>query len=270
MQPQVRQPGKILFVSHGGGPLPLLGDSAHAELVQALQAAAQTLPRPDQIVVISAHWEAPVATITSAAKPTLIYDYYGFPPAAYQVAYPAAGSPQLAGRLAARLTAAGITSREDAQRGFDHGMFVPLKLMWPEADIPCVQLSLLDNLSAAAHIAMGKALRELLQENTLILGSGFSFHNLPAFFGKPTPQGQSDNQAFEQWLSQTCTRTDISEDQREQLLMNWESAPGARYCHPREEHLLPVHVCYGAAGKAASDYQQLSVLGKQAGLISWL
>ena len=259
----------VLFLSHGGGPLPLLGDAGHSEMVASLQTIAQQLAKPTAIVVISAHWEAAVPSIVAAAKPDLIYDYYGFPEPAYDIQYPAAGNPHLAEQIASCLYKRGMTAELDVNRGFDHGMYVPLKIMYPDADIPCVQLSLLKNLDPAQHIKYGTALADLNQENLLVIGSGFSFHNMQAFFAPSTSQSQAMNNAFEAWLHETCHSHELSEADRAQRLINWTTAPHARYCHPREEHLLPLHVCYGVAQRACSEIFEMTILGKQASAILW-
>jgi len=259
----------VLYLSHGGGPLPLLGDQRHQNLINFLKEAASLIAKPAAILVISAHWEEDKATITSGAFPSLIYDYYGFPKESYDIKYPAPGSPELAQKIFNLLESAGIETKLDAQRGFDHGLFVPLKIMYPEADIPCVQLSLLNNLQPEAHILIGKALTELRKENVLIIGSGFSFHNLKAFFAPSTQQSQAMNEAFEQWLIDTCSNNELTEQEREQRLNNWHKAPAARYCHPREEHLLPLHVCYGAACTAPTRVFEFEILGKMASAYLW-
>lgn len=146
----------ILYLSHGGGPLPLLGDPNHAELVTRLRALGALLPRPSAILVISAHWEAAVPTLTAGTAPGLMYDYYGFPAKSYEIRYPAPGEPRLAAQIQQVLEQSGMEARLDAERGFDHGLFVPLKLLYPGADIPCVQLSLVDSLDAATHLAIGR------------------------------------------------------------------------------------------------------------------
>src|SRR5690554_5314951 len=170
----------IIFVSHGGGPMPLLNDPGHAELVSAYQSIRERLEalpvRPRAILYISAHWEEDIATTTSAEHPSLYYDYYGFPEAAYNLSYPVPGSPEVAAATRELLRQADITEAEDAVRGLDHGVFVPGLLLVPDADIPTLQLSLLKSLDARAHLEMGKALRALREQNVLILGSGFSFH----------------------------------------------------------------------------------------------
>jgi aromatic ring-opening dioxygenase catalytic subunit (LigB family) len=260
---------RSVFISHGGGPMPLLGDSGHAEMVACLKNIAKTLPKPDVIIVVSAHWEEDIATITAAAAPSLIYDYYGFPAESYELQYPAKGDPTLANEMYDALQTAGIETRLDNQRGFDHGLFVPLTIMYPNADIPCVQLSLLHSLDPQQHIAIGKALRAISRKNVLLIGSGFSFHNMREFFSANTDDKQQQNAAFEAWLKNTCSNTTLSEQQREAELVNWESAPAARYCQPREEHLLPLHVCYGAAQSACSEAFSISVLNKQASMYIW-
>jgi len=233
----------VLFVSHGGGPMPLLGDPGHQDMVDRLTELAADLRKPSAILVISAHWEEAIPTITSGTTPSLIYDYYGFPSEAYKIEYPCPGEPVLAQQVAQALDQAGIQARLDDQRGLDHGAFVPLKLMYPEATIPCIQLSLVDTLDASTHLAIGRALQALDYDNLLVLGSGFSFHNMRAFFAAPTPEIQARNLAFEDWLEQTCGDSSLSEPERAKRLADWEQAPHARFSHPREEHLLPLHVC---------------------------
>lgn len=264
-------PGKCrsLFLSHGGGPLPLLGDAGHVEMVSCLKGIAARLPRTAAIVVISAHWEEGMPAITAGASPSLIYDYYGFPEESYAITYPCPGAPALARRIHALLGDAGIPSVLDGQRGFDHGLFVPLKIMYPEAAIPCVQLSLLKTLDPATHIGMGQALKPLLAEDVLLIGSGFSFHNMGEFFRPATPEASAQNEAFEQWLLQTCADAALAEPERRRALEHWAEAPGARFCHPREEHLLPLHVCYGAAGAACTESFPLEIMGKRCSMYLW-
>lgn len=258
-----------LFISHGGGPMPLLGDPGHRDMVDRLTELAATLRKPSAILLISAHWEASVPTITSGANPSLIYDYYGFPSEAYKIEYPCPGEPLLAQQVYQALDQAGIPARLDDQRGFDHGLFVPLKLMYPAADIPCIQLSLVNSLDASAHLAIGKALQALDYDNLLVIGSGFSFHNMRAFFAEQTPDIQARNQAFEDWLAQTCGDTSLAEPERAERLAHWEQAPHARFCHPREEHLLPLHVCYGLANKPSDTHISARILGKLSGMFYW-
>lgn len=260
---------RVLFLSHGGGPLPLLADPAHQQMVDCLQSIANEISKPSAIVVISAHWEEPVATVTSGKMPSLIYDYGGFPEQSYHIKYPCPGEPQLAGLIQTQLEHHGIPCQLDAQRGFDHGMFVPLKIMYPEADIPCVQLSLLGSLDAEQHLNIGSALQNMDYDNLLIIGSGFSFHNMRAFFTPDSPESRMMNDAFEQWLIETCRSASLSLQQRRQRLIDWENAPAARFCHPREEHLLPLHVCCGVTGKPCVRVYELPILNKKASMYLW-
>jgi aromatic ring-opening dioxygenase catalytic subunit (LigB family) len=259
----------VLYLPHGGGPLPLLGDRDHQNMIDFLNRITPTLGEPSAILVISAHWEENKPTITSGELPPLIYDYYGFPDEAYQIKYPAPGDPVLAEKLFQLLQESGIDARLNDQRGFDHGLFVPLKIMYPDAAIPCVQLSLMNSLDPESHIQLGKALSDLRRENVLIIGSGFSFHNLRALLSQSCHEPDPKNEAFENWLIDTCTRESISENERERRLVAWEDAPFARYCHPREEHLLPLHVCYGLSKSAAKLVFDSEIIGKKTSAFLW-
>ena len=259
---------QVVFLSHGGGPLPLLGDPGHQAMVNFMRKLPDLLKKPEAILMISAHWEEPTATLLGAKNPPMFYDYYGFPEQTYQVQYPAPGDPQLASRLTEILRQNNIPSRIDNGRGFDHGVFIPLMLMYPKADIPVTQLSLIRGLEPAAHLALGRALRALLSENILVIGSGFSFHNQSAFFGRSGSAPDFKNDAFQDWLIETCTGG-LTQEERERRLLNWTQAPNARYCHPREEHLLPVMVCQSLAdepGKVVFDDQ---ILGKRGVMFLW-
>lgn len=246
----------VLFVPHGGGPMPLLGEPNHRELTAFMQSVSASLPRPSAILVITAHWEETVATISSADAPGMLYDYYGFPPESYQFKYPALGDPLLAQRMADLLVAADIQSELSPKRDFDHGTFVPLMLMYPQADIPVVQLSLTKNLDPATHIALGKALAPLREQGVLILGSGMSFHNMQAFF-TPDPATRGRSERFDSWLTEALTDAELGVAEQEKRLSEWKSAPEARFCHPREEHLLPLHVCFGAGSIASPNAQKI-------------
>jgi aromatic ring-opening dioxygenase catalytic subunit (LigB family) len=240
----------VLFVPHGGGPMPLLGEANHRELTAFMKSISADLPQPTAIVVVTAHWEESLATISSSPALGMLYDYYGFPPESYAFKYPVAGEPVLAQRIAQLLEQHGIKARLDTARDLDHGSFVPLMLMYPRADIPVVQLSLLKSLDPAAHIAVGRALASLREQGVLILGSGMSFHNMQAFFsGNATTPSRSEQ--FDNWLTETLSDPDLSASERSARLIDWKNAPEALFCHPREEHLLPLHVCFGA-GSAAS------------------
>jgi aromatic ring-opening dioxygenase catalytic subunit (LigB family) len=260
---------RALFLSHGGGPLPLLGDDAHVEMVACLKEIAETIVRPSTIIVVSAHWEARNATVTASGNPSLIYDYSGFPQESYKIEYPCPGNPPLSRAITKQLEQAGIDASSDNTRGFDHGLFVPLKIMYPEADIPCVQLSLINNLDPLAHIKLGRALQNLADQSLLLIGSGFSFHNMKAFFASENDDSRSANKTFERWLLDTCSNQKIAEDERVRRLVDWEVAPYARYCHPREEHLLPLHVCYGFAESSCSKSYRLHILNKESSMYLW-
>lgn len=262
-------PASALYISHGGGPLPLLGEPSHREMVDGLTHIVNLFAKPKAIIVVSAHWEAEKPSITSAAHPELLYDYSGFPPEAYEIKYPVPGNPQLAEKMGHAFQKAGIRIEMDESRGLDHGLFVPLKIMYPAADIPCLQLSLMNSLDPADHIQMGKALAELAKENVLFLGSGFSFHNMKTFFAPSTKEIQSMNDSFEQWLVDTCSNIDLKESAREKRLVQWEDAPAARFCHPREEHLLPLHVCYGVARAPARRVFSWNIMGKKVSAFLW-
>ncbi len=259
---------QIVYFSHGGGPLPILGDPGHKAMIDFMTRLPADLVKPEAVLVVSAHWEERPVTLMGAQNPPMFYDYYGFPAKAYEITYPAPGSPELAVRISGILEKNKIPTRIDPQRGFDHGLFIPLKMMYPQADIPCLQLSLLRGLDSQAHIALGKALRAFNDENILVIGSGFSFHNLRAFswqgMGEPDPA----NDAFQNWLIEVCTGS-LPESEREQQLVEWEKAPSARYCHPREEHLLPLHVCYGMANKPARLVFDDQILGKRSVAFLW-
>ncbi|MFN3859909.1 MAG: DODA-type extradiol aromatic ring-opening family dioxygenase [Roseateles sp.] len=246
----MRQP--TFFLSHGGGPWPWMdGDfrRTHAKLEASLQAVPAALPeRPHAILMISAHWEEPAFTVMSSPAPGMLYDYGGFPPHTYEVVYPAPGDPVLAERVVAVIEAAGLPAARDAQRGFDHGAFCTLAPMYPQADVPVVQLSLKGGLDPAEHLALGRALAPLRDEGVLILGSGFSFHNLGLMF---SGAGREPSIAFDAWLQAALP----SPEGRAQRLQAWTQAPAARQAHAREEHLLPLMVAAGAAeGEAASRW----------------
>jgi len=260
---------QILYIPHGGGPLPLMGEPSHQRLVDFLGTLAGRLRPPKAILLISAHWEAEHPTLTAAVQPELLYDYYGFPEESYRITYPAPGDPTLARTIHALLMQAGLGPMLDQERGFDHGMFIPLKLMYPQASIPCVQLSLLEGLSAQAHLDLGKALTALREEPLLIIGSGFSFHNMRAFFSADTDGHDARAEAFNDWLIDTCTSSAYQPEEREHRLAQWQTAPHARYCHPREEHLLPLQVCYGIAQTKAELVFNDQVIGKQACGLLW-
>lgn len=267
MKHQIIQ-AQVLYISHGGGPLPLLGDPSHTAMIEFMRGLPASLHRPEAILVISAHWEEHAPTALASPKPPMLYDYYGFPPEAYVFSYPAPGNPALAQKIATLLGEAGIPAHLDAQRGFDHGSFIPLSLMYGDADIPMIQLSLIRGLDAQQHLSLGRALSGLLEENILIIGSGFSFHNMQAFSFAGGRRQDDKNDAFQDWLIKVSTGK-YSQQEREDQLLHWEQAPFARYCHPREEHLLPLLVCLSLAGGPAKVVFDEYILGKRSLTLQW-
>jgi aromatic ring-opening dioxygenase catalytic subunit (LigB family) len=208
-----------------------------------LRGIDQYLPaKPSAILIVTAHWEAPVPSFTSGASPALIYDYYGFPPETYALQYTAPGQPALAATAAQLLVQAGFSARTDAEYGWDHGVFIPLKVMYPDANIPVVAMSLQDGLDPGLHCQLGRALSSLRDEGVLILGSGMSYHNLRDFAGQAPA-----SYAFHDWLDQALSGDWAS---RTDQLSRWRVAPGGVASHPREEHLLPLMVASGAGTDA--------------------
>jgi aromatic ring-opening dioxygenase catalytic subunit (LigB family) len=211
-----------------------------------LESVVPTLPeKPKALLVISGHWEAPAFTVSTAVKPELIFDYSGFPEHTYKLTWPAPGDPALAGRVSELLRQAGLPTATDPARGYDHGVFVPLKVAFPQAEIPVVTLSLNQSLDPAQHIAAGRALAPLRDEGVLIIASGMSFHNLRGYFRPETPEHA---RAFDAWL--TSAIESLAPD-RDAQLTHWRDAPYAAYAHPREEHLIPLMVAAGTGGEAA-------------------
>ena len=237
-----------VFIPHGAGPCFFMdwtrGPADTWDRTAAwLRGLVARLPeRPRAILMISGHWEAPVFTVGSSEAPPMIFDYYGFPEETYRLRFDAPGSPALAARVRELLGAAGLPTAEDPVRGYDHGVFVPLLLSTPEADIPVVQLSLRADLDPAAHLAAGRALGPLRDEGVLIVGSGMTWHNMAGF----SPAFTARSQAFDAWLAEAIA----DPAGRDSALSHWEEAPYARQAHPREEHLAPLFV---AAGAAAGD-----------------
>jgi aromatic ring-opening dioxygenase catalytic subunit (LigB family) len=233
------------FISHGGGPWPYMLDRVNGAY-DKLMAALQDMPRrlgapPKAVLMVSGHWEEPEFTVMATPEPPMIYDYGGFPEHTYRVKYAAPGSPQTARRVQALLADAGITVQVDSQRGFDHGTFSPLAVVYPDASVPVLQLSLKHGYDPREHLAVGRALAPLRDEGILIVGSGLSYHNLRQF----GPGAKDASSAFDQWLQHTLVASNPA--QRTAGLIDWERAPAARQAHPREDHLLPLMVAVGAA-----------------------
>lgn len=260
--------GNVVYLSHGGGPLPLLGDPGHQKMVRFMKDLPSHFESPEAVIIISAHWEENVAKVTSSAQPPLLYDYYGFPHETYQVTYPVPGNPALAEQVVSLLEGNGIPSAAEPSRGLDHGAFIPMKLSYPDASIPTIQLSLIKGLDPALHFDLGTALRPLLERNVLFIGSGFSFHNMRAFNWQGENPPDEKNEAFQNHLIDTYTRQHTSQE-RKSAVLEWEEAPHARYCHPREEHLLPLFVCAGLSDKPGNLIFNDYIMGKRSIAIRW-
>ena len=233
------------YISHGGGPWPWM-EGPRYDAHRKLEAALQQLPQlvgvtPKAVLMISAHWEEADFAVMSHPSPPMVYDYTGFPENTYQIQYAAPGAPQLAEQVHGLLESAGIAARLDAARGFDHGAFVPMAVIYPDASVPVVQLSLKRGLDPQDHLAAGRALAMLRNEGVVIVGSGSSYHNLRML----GPESKEPSAAFDDWLQRTLEGTHF--EKRTVTLASWENAPSARIAHPREEHLLPLMVAVGAA-----------------------
>ena len=247
------------FISHGGGPWPWIPDwrAKFRKLEASLAAIPGELPcTPKAVLVISGHWTTQTSVVMSSAHPPMVYDYYGFPKETYDVVYPAPGAPEYAARTAALIQSAGYEARLDHKRGFDHGAFVPLYVMYPQANMPMYQLSLMEGYDPAAHIALGRALAALRDEGVLMIGSGLSYHNLGLF----NAAAREPSGAFDQWLLETLS---APSEQRTKAMMNWTQAPCARLCHPNEDHLAPLFCALGAAqnDRATRIYHEEGVFG---------
>ena len=240
----------VLFVSHGAPTLPLEDIPARQFLVD-LGAA---LPRPRAILAVSAHWLTDRPAVSAATRPETVHDFYGFPAELYELRYPAFGDPALAGRAKDLLSGAGLDATVDARRGLDHGAWVPLMLMYPEADVPVIQLSLQPRLGTRHHLRLGAALAPLRDEGVLILASGGATHNLREFRGSRAEDPLADYAGrFAGWISDAVERGD-----REALANYRAIAPDAARNHPSEEHLLPLHVAAGAGARGERIHHSAS------------
>lgn len=245
------------FIPHGGGPCFFMEDpnGVWTGMEAFLRSLPQRLPqRPAAILVVSGHWETDGFALTGAAKPGLIYDYHGFPPEMYQLRFDAPGAPMIAREAARLLEEAGLKARVDAERGFDHGVFVPLKVAFPDADVPVVEMSVDRNFDPALHLAAGRALAPLREQNVLIVASGMSFHNMR---GYGDPRFTEPSETFDRWLADSVEKPGPA---RTATLQVWDQAAAARLSHPREEHLLPLMVAAGAADRPGERIYREQVL----------
>jgi aromatic ring-opening dioxygenase catalytic subunit (LigB family) len=242
LYPSKRLPS--FYLPHGGGPCFFMDDphGTWKGMEQFLRALPGTLPmRPRAILIVSGHWETPGFMLTANPRPPLLFDYYGFPPHTYKLRYEPPGAPEVAQRAAELLREAGFSAALDTRRGLDHGVFVPLKVVFPDADIPVVELSLERGLDATPHLDAGQALAPLRDEGVLLIGAGMSFHNLRAL---GNPHATVPSRQFDAWLNQAVG---LAGNDRAAALERWSDAPAARICHPRADHLLPLMVAAGAS-----------------------
>ncbi len=247
------------FISHGGGPWPWLPDMR--KMLASLETSLANMPKeigqtPKAIVMISGHWEADDFTVMASPAPGMVYDYSNFPPFTYEIKYAAPGAPAVAKRVAELLTAAGLPTHLDSARGFDHGTFAPMQVMYPDADIPLLQVAIRHGYDPEQHLALGRALAPLRDEGVLIVGSGLSYHNLRLF----GPGAKEPSAQFDAWLDDAMKADPKT---RVAALKNWEQAPAARICHPAEDHLIPLMAAVGAAEgeKATRVYHDTNVFG---------
>jgi aromatic ring-opening dioxygenase catalytic subunit (LigB family) len=247
------------FISHGGGPWPWVPEMRADN--RALETSLAAMPgqwpeQPKAILMVSGHWEDDAFAVMSAAQPGMMYDYYGFPEHTYHIHYRSPGAPDLAARTHDLIKAAGLPTRLDAQRGYDHGMFAPMEAMIPQANIPVFQVAMHHSLDPAAHLALGQALAPLRNEGVLIIGSGLSYHNLRNY----GPMAAQPAKAFDDWLQGVMI---LPPKERVEQLLQWAKAPFARVCHPREDHLIPLMVAVGAAleDKAICTYHEEGIRG---------
>ena len=248
------------FISHGGGPWPWLPEmrAGMAPLEKSLAAMPKEIGvKPKAILMISGHWEEDDFAVMASAHPPMVYDYGGFPAFTYEIKYSSLGSPAVAMRVEELLKGAGLPTHLDATRGYDHGVFAPMQVMYPAADVPLFQVAIRHSYDPAQHIALGKALAPLREEGVLIVGSGLSYHNMRGF----GPQGKVPSAQFDAWLNEALM---AAPEKREAELLEWEKAPSARACHPQEDHLIPLMAAVGAAWgeKATRVYYDQAVFGQ--------
>lgn len=255
-----------LFVSHGS-PMIALGDTPATRFLRGLGARIDAAcGRPKAILCVSAHWETTAPAVTGNSLPETIHDFYGFPPELYALRYPAPGAPDLARRAAALVQAAGLACTVESDWGLDHGAWIPLSLMWPKADIPVVQLAIQQPQGPAHHLRLGQALAPLRREGVLVLGSGGAVHNIRDALlraGRGDTATPDWAEAFVAWLD-----TALTQDCRDDLVDYRRRAPAATQAHPRDEHLLPLFVAFGAGGTPARRLHASFDLGSMA-MAAW-
>jgi aromatic ring-opening dioxygenase catalytic subunit (LigB family) len=261
MMTQARLP--TYFLSHGGGPWPWL-KAERGSMYDQLEASLHEVRRelgqaPRAVLMVSGHWEAAGRFLLSAAtRPPMEYDYSGFPEHTYRIRYDAPGAPALAETVRAMLERGGVASGLDLLRGLDHGTFTVMHTMYPDAEMPLVQLSLRADYDPAEHVKVGELIAPLRDEGVLIVGSGFSYHDTR---GMRSGAGAEASAAFDGWLNDTLIKS--SPEERRRRLLRWSAAPAARAAHPREDHLIPLMVAVGAAGDDVGTriYHQSDFMG---------
>ena len=239
----------VAFVSHGGGPWPIISldgfDESERLSIRDYMQKINQIPnqKPESLLVFSAHWECPKFTINTNPNPKLLFDYYGFPDDAYTFKWPIKNDLSIIHKIKDVFVKAGMDFSETNKRDYDHGVFVPLILSYPDAPIPVIQISLNRNLSPIDHFSLGELLFPLRENGVFIIGSGNSYHNVGNMFN-PTTKAINDSKQFNDWLKKALS---LDADDRKKVLLDWENAPAARACHPREEHFIPLLVTLGAA-----------------------
>jgi aromatic ring-opening dioxygenase catalytic subunit (LigB family) len=237
------------FIPHGGGPcFDINGPEPYQSGIDELgkwlsHLGAAIRARPRAILMVTAHWVTSEFTVSTNPKPSMLYDYTGFPPHTYELRYDAPGAPEVADEVVRLVEDTGMRIRTDDIRGFDHGTFVPLRKIYPNADIPVVQFSIKQTLNPREHIEIGRVLRPLRDQGVLILGSGMSFHNFAGFM---KVQGAKDSVEFDDWLTEAV---EDEPEMRNSKLVAWDRVPAGRKAHPEEDHLIPLMVISGAAGE---------------------
>ena len=253
------KPLPTYFISHGGGPwlwVPKMRETFANLEKSLLDMVSDWNEPPKAIMMVSGHWEGDEVEVMATPKPPMVYDYYNFPKETYEVVYAAEGSPKFANRALELLQSAGIQAKLNSDRGYDHGVFVPMAAMYPDAEMPLFQLSILKSYDPVAHFEIGRALSALRNEGVMIIGSGLSYHNLKHL----GPEAAEPSATFDAWLNEVMQ---LPPAVRKTRLEDWTSAPFARMCHPEEDHLVPLFVALGAAESetATNIYHEADLMG---------
>lgn len=255
-----------IFVCHGGGPLPILGDKSHSEMIKQIKKIPKMIPKPKSILIISAHWEESKFTVLDNPNAGLLYDYSGFPEESYNLNYPIKLDSDLNEKLYEILNKNKITYKKSRERNFDHGVSIPLMLMYPQLDIPVSQISLKNNLNPKEHINLGEVISELANDGVLIVASGMTFHNMSNFFTRPDSKSIAKANSFHNFLVDIFSQEkdedgeNNSKSFKMEKLLNWKLAEGASFSHPREEHLVPLFVAAGASLQGKGIVEEFNLM----------